>query len=462
MNIEAVKNEIISQAGPGLLLTDSDLLEAYTHDETSDLTGTPDLVVIARTVEDVRIVLQACNRHRVPVIPRGAGTGVTGGAIAVTGGVVLSLEKLNRIIEIDVENMIAVVEPGVITGDLQRAALEHGLMYPPDPASLDSCSLGGNIAECAGGPRAVKYGTTKDYVTGLEFVLADGSVITHGGKFIKNATGYNLTGILLGSEGTLAVITRLYLKLVPVPPHSLDLLIPFKTLEEAVDGVHAMLIHRVSPAALEFMEEDALTLVAEYLGDAMPHPEAGAHLLVQLDGNSEEAIGSMLEKIQSILPVNPESIMVAESLQQKERLWTARRSIREAIHAKSPVFLAEDSVVPRSKIPVFLREVKSSLNQLGLRSVIFGHAGDGNVHIDVLREDMEHDKWQELQPRLKDIIYGAAYRHGGTITGEHGTGYTRKQYLQKFASPGEIELLRRIKGAFDPNGIINPGKVIDL
>src|SRR6056297_983092 len=231
MNIEAVKNEIISQAGPGLILTDSDLLEVYTHDETSDLTGTPDLVVIARTVEDVRIVLQACNRHRVPVIPRGAGTGVTGGAIAVTGGVVLSLEKLNRIIEIDVENMIAVVEPGVITGDLQRAALEHGLMYPPDPASLDSCSLGGNIAECAGGPRAVKYGTTKDYVTGLEFVLADGSVITQGGKFIKNATGYNLTGIMLGSEGTLGVITRLYLKLVPVPPHSLDLLIPFTTLE---------------------------------------------------------------------------------------------------------------------------------------------------------------------------------------------------------------------------------------
>ena len=462
MNIEAVKNEIISQAGSDPILTDSDLLEAYTHDETSDLTGTPDLVVIARTVEDVSTVLQACNRHRVPVIPRGAGTGVTGGAIAVSGGVVLSLEKLNRIIEIDTGNMIAVVEPGVITGDLQRAALEHGLMYPPDPASLDSCSLGGNIAECAGGPRAVKYGTTKDYVTGLEFVLADGSVITHGGKFIKNATGYNLTGMLLGSEGTLAVITKMYLKLVPAPTHTIDLLVPFASLEEAVDGVHAMLIHRVMPATLEFMEEDALTLVAEYLGDAMPHPEAGAHLLVQLDGNSGDAIDAMLEQVQTVLKVNPETIMVAESPQQKERLWTARRSIREAIHAKSPVFLAEDSVVPRSQIPSLLREVKQSLNSLGLRSVIFGHAGDGNVHIDVLREDMEYDKWQELQPRLKEIIYGAAYRHGGTITGEHGTGFTRKQYLQKYASPGEIELLKRIKRAFDPNGIINPGKVVDL
>ena len=462
MNIEAVKNEIISQAGSDPILTDSDLLEAYTHDETSDLTGTPDLVVIARTVEDVSTVLQACNRHRVPVIPRGAGTGVTGGAIAVSGGVVLSLEKLNRIIEIDTGNMIAVVEPGVITGDLQRAALEHGLMYPPDPASLDSCSLGGNIAECAGGPRAVKYGTTKDYVTGLEFVLADGSVITHGGKFIKNATGYNLTGMLLGSEGTLAVITKMYLKLVPAPTHTIDLLVPFASLEEAVDGVAAMLINRVMPATLEFMEEDALTLVAEYLGDAMPHPEAGAHLLVQLDGNSGDAIDAMLEQVQTVLKVNPETIMVAESPQQKERLWTARRSIREAIHAKSPVFLAEDSVVPRSQIPSFLREVKQSLNSLGLRSVIFGHAGDGNVHIDVLREDMEYDKWQELQPRLKEIIYGAAYRHGGTITGEHGTGFTRKQYLQKYASPGEIELLKRIKRAFDPNGIINPGKVVDL
>lgn len=460
--LQQLKNELTQALHASAINDDPDVLEKYAMDETSDLKGNPWLVVYAKSTQDVSITLNLCNKYTIPVIPRGAGTGVTGGAVPVSGGVVLSLEKMNKILEIDTENMIAVCQPGVITGQLQKEVLQHGLMYPPDPASLDSCSLGGNVAEGAGGPRAVKYGTTKDYITGLEFVLADGSIIQHGGKFIKNATGYNLTGILIGSEGTLAVITTIYCKLIPVPAHTLDMLIPFQSLHDAVQMVYTLLINRIRPAVLEFMEEDALTLAAQYLGQDMPHPQARAHLLIQLDGDSYHEIDESLQKILSLGAVDPNSILVAQSPEQKERLWKARRCIREAIHAKSPVFLAEDCSVPRSKIVPFLTGVKQALTPYGLQSIMFGHAGDGNVHIDVLKNDMPYDEFKALVPLLKEIIYTEAYKYGGTITGEHGTGFIRKDALKKFASSQELSLYKRLKKAFDPNGILNPHKIIDL
>lgn len=460
--LQQLKNKLQNTLNANAVSDDPDILEKYSVDETSDLKGNPWLVVYAKSTEDVSTVLSLCNEYEIPVIPRGAGTGVTGGAVPVSGGVVLSLEKMDKILEIDTENMIAVCQPGVITGQLQKEVLTHGLMYPPDPASLDSCSIGGNVAEGAGGPRAVKYGTTKDYITGLEFVLADGSIVQHGGKFIKNATGYNLTGILIGSEGTLAVITKIYLRLIPAPAYTLDMLIPFQSLAHATQFVYTLLIHRIQPAVLEFMEEDALTLVAEYLGQEMPHPQARAHLLIQLDGDSNQEIESYLNKILALCPVDPNSILVAESSEQKERLWKARRCIREAIHAKSPVFLAEDCSVPRSCIVPFLTGVKEALTPYGLQSIMFGHAGDGNVHIDVLKNDMPYDQFKALVPALKEIIYGLAYKYGGTITGEHGTGFIRKEALKKFASLPELSLYKRLKKAFDPKGILNPNKIIDL
>lgn len=452
-------DQLTRLVGPKKVVTDRQILDSYARDETSDLSAMPDILVRAESVDEVSLILGFCNKHGIPVIPRGAGTGVTGGAIAVKGGVVLSLEKMNSIIEVDRENMVAVVEPGAVTRDIQEAVRAEGLMYPPDPASLESCSIGGNVAENAGGPRAVKYGVTKDYILGLEFVLPDGSIITTGGKIVKNATGYNLQGILIGSEGTLAVITKIFLRLIPAPMFTVDTLIPFPSLSDAMEIVYSVLLNRVVPATMEFMEQDAINLVVKYLGREVHFPDAGAHLLIQIDGNSEENVHRDLEKIGSLANIDPEKIIIAESPAQRERLWKARRSIREAITAESPVFLAEDCVVPRSKIPEFMVELKDFFESKGLRSVMFGHAGDGNVHIDVLKGGGDYGAWKNGLPELKREIYKRAIGLGGTITGEHGIGFIRKDYLHLALSPEEIRLLKRIKKAFDPKGILNPDKI---
>jgi len=460
-NIEKVSAELKTAIGESKVTCDKDIMEKYSRDETSDLSSLPNLIVRAQSVKDVSNTLRICNNYKVPVIPRGAGTGVTGGAVPIKGGVILSLERMNRILELDIKNMVALVEPGVITGDIQKAALEHGLMYPPDPASLETCSIGGNVAEGAGGPRAVKYGTTKDYVLGLEIVLPDGSIINTGGKFVKNATGYNLLGIIISSEGTLAVVTKIYLRLVPAPSQTLDLLLPFDNLNKAIDAVTGILQNRIVPATIEFMEEDAIRLVSVFLKEEIPFPEARAHLLIQVDGNSEDEIASSLERLTKSIDIPHEKIVIAETAGQKNRLWKARRSIREAIHNKSPVFLAEDCVVPRAEIPSYVKNLKEKFNTLGLPSILFGHAGDGNVHTDVLKGDMNYDRWIKLIPQLKKMIYETAIELGGTITGEHGIGCIRKDYLHMALSNEEIQLLKRIKKAFDPNTILNPGKIFD-
>ncbi|OHD67765.1 MAG: hypothetical protein A2W19_13130 [Spirochaetes bacterium RBG_16_49_21] len=458
---KSLSKELTLLLGASKVVTDKEILGAYSRDETSDLSAMPDILVRAGSADDVSRTLRFCYEHSIPVLPRGAGTGVTGGAVPVAGGVVLSLEKMNRIIEIDKENMVAVVEPGAVTRHIQDAAKAEGLMYPPDPASLESCSIGGNVAENAGGPSAVKYGTTKDYVLGLEFVLPDGSIIATGGKIVKNATGYNLAGILIGSEGTLAVITKIYLRLIPAPLLTCDMLIPFPSITEAINAVYSILSHRIVPATIEFMEQGAIDLAAQFLNKEIPYPEAGAHLLVRIHGGSEGDIYADIEKIGALPDVDADKIIIAQSPVQQERLWKARRCIREAIQAVSPVFLAEDCVVPRSKIPEFLVELKKYFESKSLRSVMFGHAGDGNVHIDVLKGDMDYDLWKGGLPELKRQIYQRAIALGGTITGEHGIGFIRKEYLPMALSREEIELLKRIKKAFDPKGLLNPGKIFE-
>ncbi|HON79348.1 MAG TPA: FAD-linked oxidase C-terminal domain-containing protein [Spirochaetota bacterium] len=457
--LQQLRDALTETLPEGSVLTGTEALAPYCTDEAPDLSSEPDIVVKARDTQSVSDTLRLCSQFKIPVTTRGTGTGVTGGSVAVRGGVVLALEGMDRILEIDRENMTCTVEPGVITGDLQRAVLEHGLMYPPDPSSLDSCSIGGNVAVGAGGPRAVKYGTTRDYVLGLEFVLPDGTVMTSGGKFMKNATGYSITGLLIGSEGTLAVITKIILKLIPAPRHAIDLLVPFDSIREALSTVHRIISGGVIPAALEFMEEDALTLVGKLQGMELPFPEAKAHLLIQLDGNSEDDIARDIERLMAHIPSDPDRIIVAETPQQRERIWKARRSIREAITRESPVFLAEDTVVPRASIPDFLMELKQRFGERGLRSVIFGHAGDGNVHVDVLRDTMENDAWNKICIEIKKIIYHTAVSYGGTISGEHGIGYLKKDYLPITADHAKIELYRRIKHAFDPENILNPDKI---
>ncbi len=443
-----------------VLFTDEAGIEPYCTDKTSNLSSAPDAVVAARNSDDVSLVMKICNDFKVPVIPRGGGSGVTGGAVAVNGGIVLSLERMSRILEIDGENMVAVVEPGAITGDIQKEALKHGLMYPPDPASLDKCSIGGNLAENAGGPRAVKYGITGAYILGHEFVLPGGDIIRTGGKIVKNAAGLNLTAMLVGSEGVLGVVTKIYLRLIPAPLVVYDVLIPFQSLDLAVDAVTSILRSRVVPCAVEFMEHDAIRLVSSYLGGNILFPDAGAHLLIQADGATEDAVDSDIARIVRAAGAEPDSVFIARTEEDKARLWKARRSTRDAIESRSPIFLAEDCSVPRASIAVFLKSLKRHLVSRGLSSIMFGHAGDGNVHIDILKDTIGDSEWSLMIPELKREIYRRAVELGGSITGEHGIGALRREYLAIMMTEAEIELQRRIKLAFDPNGILNPGKIL--
>lgn len=453
--------EIEKLIGTGRLISDPDILATYSSDETSGFSALPDAVFKAESSEEISILLGVCNKYLIPVTPRGAGSGVTGGAIPVNGGIVLSMEKLNRIIEIDAENMVAVVEPGVITATLQNLVLEKGMMYPPDPASIEICSIGGNIAEGAGGPKAVKYGTTKDYVLGLEVILPDGSIINTGGKYVKNATGYNLAGLIVGSEGTLGIVTKAYLRLIAAPSFTKDILLPFEKLDDAVAAVSTILRNRIVPSVMEFMEKDAIDLVSRHLNQTIPHPEAGAHLLIQIDGDDEDKLMSEIETISSLVNVDVEKILFADTKQLREGLWKARRSIREAIEHFSPDFFAEDCVVPRASIAAYVRDVKFYLDSNNFKSVIFGHAGDGNLHVDILRYDMPKNIWDEIIDVVKKEIYHLAIKHGGTITGEHGIGFIRKKFLNLAFEQAQMDLIKRIKAAFDPNNILNPGKIFD-
>jgi len=408
-NLKFFLNDLKSQINLSTIHTDSDTLEKYSKDETSNLLSLPNIVIKAKNSNEISLILKLCNKYNIPITPRGAGTGVTGGAIPTSGGVVLSLEYMNKILEIDKKNMTATVEPGAITGEIQNESKAVGLMYPPDPASLDSCSIGGNVSEIAGGPKAVKYGTTKDYILGLEFITADGTIMKTGGKFVKNATGYNLTGIILGSEGTLVIITKIILKLLPLPPVTYDLLLPFDTLNKAIESVSQILTKGVIPATIEFMEKDALNLVTKNLNKSIPFPNAGAHLLIQIDGIDEENVLTQIETLSASIDIDIDNILVAQSDIQKKRLWDTRRSIRDSIVAESPIFLAEDCVVPRASIPQFLIELKKYLNSKNLKSIMFGHAGDGNVHIDILKGNIEDKEWNKIVPELKILNPGKIF-----------------------------------------------------
>jgi glycolate oxidase len=418
------------------------------------------VVVRPTSAEQVAAIFELAQRARVPVTPRGAGYGLSGGAVPVHGGIVLSVEKMNRILEIDKDNLMITVEPGVITGDIHRAVEAEGLFYPPDPASLDSCSIGGNVAECAGGPRAVKYGVTKDYVCGLEVVLPSGRVITTGGKLVKNVTGYNLVQLLVGSEGTLGVVTKIVLRLLPLPKVQVDLLVPYDDLQAAADTVSDMIAHRILPTAIEFMEQDSLVAVERLTGNRVPFSDAQAHLLIQLDGTSREAVDADLEVVGDLcVKRGAREVLVADDRATRDRLWDARRKIIDALNHESPVNHMEDVVVPRSEIPTLLRGIKDLAARHDVRIVCFGHAGDGNVHVNVLKDRIGDERWDAMVPEISEVIFGLALSLGGQITGEHGVGVTRRPYLPMALDPVQIALMRSIRDLFDPNRILNPGKI---
>lgn len=457
---EDIVRQLNDIAGPNDVFVDRERLDRYAHDETVGLRAEPEVAVRVTTAQQVSAVLKLAARERVPVTPRGAGYGLSGGAVPVQGGIVLSLEKMNRILEIDAENLMATVEPGVITGDLHRAVEAVGLFYPPDPASLDSCSLGGNIAEGAGGPRAVKYGTTKDYVAGLEAVLPSGDIVRMGGKLVKDVTGYNLVQLLVGSEGTLAIVTQIVLRLLPLPPLRVDLLVPFGDFRDAAAVVSAIIARRIVPTAIEFMERDIVHACRRLLGKELPYADAGAQLLIQLDGSHQAALDEDRDTVSELcLDCGALDVLIAADRPTRDRLWEARRAIIEALNNESPVNHMEDLVVPRAQIPALLDGVHHLAARLGVRILSFGHAGDGNVHVTVLADALDTEAWEALVPRAREELYRLALGLGGTLTGEHGIGATRRSYLPLAIDPSQIEVMRRIRAAFDPDGILNPGKI---
>ncbi len=435
--------------------------EKYSRDEVVELHHEPEAVVSVSCTDEISRIMRLANEANFPVTPRGAGQGLSGGAVPVLGGVVLLLEKMNRIIEIDQDNLMATVEPGVITGDIHREVEAVCLFYPPDPASLDSCSIGGNVAENAGGPRAAKYGVTRDYVSGLEVVLPSGDVVSMGGKLVKDVAGYDLTQLLIGSEGTLAIITKIILRLVPLPAVRVDLLVPFNDFLAASRSVSDIIKSRIVPTALEFMGKDSILAVEALSEKEIPFHDAEAHLLITLDGNHKAAIDSEYEKVGEICLENgAQDVLVADNPRLRDKLWEARRLIVEALQHLSPerIVDTQDLVVPRSKVPDLLSRLKEIAEKHSMNIVCFGHAGDGNVHVNVIK-DMPEEQWQAKREPLAEEMYRAALSLGGSITGEHGIGLTRKKFLPMALDECQIAVMKRIKEAFDPHYILNPGKI---
>jgi glycolate oxidase len=449
-----------SIVGEPFVIIDSESMEAYSHDYTEDLIFYPEVVVKPRTAKEVSEILIICNNDNIPVTPRGAGTGLSGGALAVHGGVILAMERFNQIIDIDERNFQVTVEPGVINESLHMAVKEKGLFYPPDPASKGSCFLGGNLAHSSGGPRAVKYGTTRDYVLNIEVVLPSGEIIWTGANTLKYSTGYNLTHLMIGSEGTLGIITKMVLKLIPMPQQTLLMLASFTSPEKACEAVNAIFRAGCNPSACEFVEPDGFRLSSKLFNIQFEIKEdIEAYLLIEVDGNDMDIMMKECEAISEVLYNHDSSdVLFAQSSDEKEYFWKLRRSIGEATKHNN-TYKEEDTVVPRAELPKLFKGVKEISQRYGFRSICYGHAGDGNLHVNILKDDLSDDFWNnELNAAIIEI-FELCKTLKGTISGEHGIGLVQKKYMNIVMPEIQLELMRRIKYAFDPKGVLNPGKI---
>lgn len=435
--------------------------EKYSHDETEDISILPGYVLKPETPEEISKILQYCNLHHLPVTPMGARTGLSGGAIPVERGIALSMERFNKILSIDEKNLQVTTEPGVITEVLQNAVKEKGLFYPPDPASKGSCFIGGNVSENSGGPKAVKYGVTNDYILNLEVVLPTGEIIWTGANVLKNATGYNLTQLMVGSEGTLGIITKIVIRLIPHPTHDLLMLVPFYDSTKACEAVAAIFQAGITPSGLEFMERDALTWTQNFLNDysLKVADNHAAHLLIEVDGFNSDVLMDECQKIMTVLEsFETDEILFAETKAQKDALWKLRRSVGEAVKTTS-IYKEEDTVVPRYELPTLLNHVKNIGNKYGFKSVCYGHAGDGNLHVNIIKGEMTDEKWHNELPIAIRELFSEVVKLGGTLSGEHGIGLVQKPYMDIAFDVKSLDLMRGIKHLFDPNGILNPGKI---
>jgi glycolate oxidase subunit GlcD len=446
---------IRDQIGEAAVVTDPEKLAACGKDGTVAAFAMPELVVEAGNAGQVQALLRLANRHHFPVIPRGLGTGLAGGAVPVRGGVVLSLAKMNRIVAIEPENMVAVVEPGVLNKDFKEAVRACGLYYPPDPASYDTCSLGGNAATNAGGPSCVKYGVTRDYILGLEAVLPSGELLRTGVRTRKGVVGYDLTRLLVGSEGTLGVITGLTLRLIPHPPAVTTLVALFSGLRQAMEAVRTLLMKGHIPCAAEFLDRRCLELV----GDMLPFPgarEAGALLLIEADGDPE-VISREIEAIGMICSDGGAGqVLMAPDARRREQMWEVRRAVSLRIEEKYPVDLHEDVVVPLGRIADFVAGLPEFERRHGMKIYSFGHAGDGNIHLNITAD--RPDARERVEAGIEEILK-RVLALGGTMSGEHGIGYLKKTFLPLELSPQSMEIQRAIKMIFDPANILNPGKI---
>jgi glycolate oxidase len=449
--------------GDAYVFVDEESLNNYAHDETENLHFLPDIVIKPRTAEEISQIMIICNQHKIPVTPRGAGTGLSGGALPHLGGVLLSMERMNSIIEIDERNLQVTTEPGVITEVLQNAVKEKGLFYPPDPSSRGSCFIGGNIAENSGGPKAVKYGVVKDYVLNLQIVLPTGEIIWTGANVLKNSTGYNLTQLIVGSEGTLAIVTKIVLKLLPHPKYDLLMLVPFNSLENAGAAVSAIFRAGFTPSAMELVEINALKIVSRFV-DSTVVPvtdEMEAHLIIEVDGNHIDTLMSEMEAIaELLLQFDCGDAFFADDAQQKAELWKLRRRVAEAVKIDGYT-IEEDTVVPRAELPALISGVKALGIEYDFEVVCYGHAGDGNLHIRIKKQGSIYSlNNPDVIPALQ-ALFKLVKKLGGTISGEHGIGLIQKPYMDIVFDKAGFELMRGIKKVFDPNNILNSGKIFD-
>ena len=456
-----ILSELHKIVGLDFVFIDQETLNHYGHDETEDYVFPPSVVVKPANTNEIAAILKLANNHKIPVTPIGARTGLSGGALCIHKGIGLSLERLNAIIEIDERNLQITTEPAVITQVLRDTVDELNLFYPPDPSSQGSCWIGGNVSENAGGARAVKYGVTKDYVLNLEVVLPNGEIIWTGANTLKNSTGYNLTQLMVGSEGTLGIITKIVLKLIPKCNHNVLLLVPFYNDYEACEAVSAIFRAGIVPSALEFMERDAIDWSLQHVTDLNVVVKQGiqAHLLIEVDGNYPEILFSEAEKIMNVVEqYKIDEVLFADTEDQKRALWKMRRSVAEAVKANS-IYKEEDTVVPRYELPKLLTGIKQIGHKYGFKSVCYGHAGDGNLHVNIIKGEMSDDNWKtEVTKGIREI-FELTVALKGTLSGEHGIGFVQKNYMDIAFNNTQLQLMKSIKHVFDPNGILNPGKI---
>ncbi len=449
-------SKLKSIVGPANCTRKKEELVCYAYDATAQ-TYLPDAVLFPQNAREISAILKLANEDGFLVIPRGAGSGMTGGSLAVEGGVILVTARLNRILKIDKDNLIAHVEPGVVTGQFHRAVEKEGLFYPPDPSSSDFATLGGNLAECAGGPRAVKYGVTRDYVLGLEAVLPTGEIIRTGVQTAKGVVGYDLTRLFVGSEGTLGIITRITLRLLPLPETVRALTAVFDKIETAAETVAEIIRSGIIPRTIEFMDNASIRCVENYLQSGLP-VEAEALLLIEEDGRSSE-VDALMQRIEELCrSQGAKQVVIAKTAAERENLWKARKAISPALFQYGPDKINEDIVVPRSRIPDMVRKINALRDETGLTMVSFGHAGDGNIHFNIMLDKKNKADLQKAHGAI-EALFDYTLELGGTISGEHGVGITKAPYMAKEIGHVEMNLMRKIKTLFDPNGILNPGKI---